>query len=180
MRVVVEAELEEQEADEAGRLPRQPKALDTVGLDRLDGGQRTAVVRDDVVRAEHDHHAREVDGLERARRVEVQLGVDDLVEVERQTVGALDDARQHLGLVEVAAEHEVDVPAPQQVVERADVGSLEIDPGEDGGVVQLAVEVPRAEGPGDAGGRVEADPVKRDVVRGRGRARGLGDFVGHS
>jgi len=60
----------------------------------------------------------------------------------------------------VAREHEVDVPAVQQVVEGADVRPLEIDPGEDRRVAQLPLQVLDTEAAVAAIGGVEADALE--------------------
>src|SRR3972149_7039470 len=55
-------------------------------------------------------------------------------------------AREDLPLGEVADEDEVDSRPPQDVVQGADVGALDVDPREDAGVLELLLEVREVEG----------------------------------
>ena len=60
----------------------------------------------------------------------------------------------------MAGENEVDLPATQQFVERADVGRLQIDPRKDRRITQLAVEVIERETPTTPQDGIEADTME--------------------
>ncbi len=128
------------------------------------------MVRDDVVRPQDQDHPGELDLRDRLRRVEVAVRLVDRIEVEGQAIRPLHDAGQHLGAVEVRDEHEVDVHAPEDLVERLDVRRLDVDPGEHHRIRELGVEAGQVERAHRAIRRVEADPVKHETGRGGQRS----------